>query len=53
MPDNNNNTNKQRRQVPIDSTYGHLQPQSLDIERVVLGAFVIVFLFYLSLVSFL
>ena len=41
MPDNNNNTNKQRRQVPIDSTYGHLQPQSLDIERVVLGALMI------------
>ena len=41
MPDNNINTNKQRRQVPIDSTYGHLQPQSLDIERVVLGALMI------------
>ena len=23
---------------PIDSDYGHLQPQALDIERIVLGA---------------
>ena len=35
-----NQTNK-RRSAPIDSTYGHLQPQALDIERVVLGALMI------------
>jgi len=27
--------------VPIDPSYGHLQPQALDIERVVLGALMI------------
>ena len=27
--------------TPIDSTYGHLQPQALDIEKVVLGALMI------------
>ena len=26
---------------PIDQTYGHLQPQALDIEKVVLGALMI------------
>ena len=26
---------------PIDSAYGHLQPQALDAERVVLGALMI------------
>ncbi|MBQ6062564.1 MAG: replicative DNA helicase [Prevotella sp.] len=33
--------NKPNRQTPIDNTYGHLQPQALDIERVVLGALMI------------
>lgn len=37
MADNN----KQNRQTPIDNTYGHLQPQAVDIERVVLGALMI------------
>ena len=35
-------SNKSRRQsTPIDPSYGHLQPQALDIERVVLGALMI------------
>ncbi|MCI6161819.1 MAG: replicative DNA helicase [Prevotellaceae bacterium] len=34
MPEKKNKT-------PIDSTYGHLQPQATDIERVVLGALMI------------
>ena len=39
-----NNTTKQRRtskQAPVDNTYGHLQPQALDVERAVLGALMI------------
>lgn len=35
MPDNKRNPK------PIDTTYGHLQPQALDAERVVLGALMI------------
>ena len=42
MPDNNSNSNIRRGgQTPIDNTYGHLQPQALEIERVVLGALMI------------
>ena len=43
MPQNSNsNSNKSRRSSqPIDNTYGHLQPQALEIERVVLGALMI------------
>lgn len=42
MPENTNqNRNRKRQQAPIDSTYGHLQPQALDIERAVLGALMI------------
>ena len=34
--------NKSRKQAtPIDNTYAHVQPQALDIERVVLGALMI------------
>lgn len=42
MPDNKT-TNIVRKggQTPIDNTYGHLQPQALEIERVVLGALMI------------
>lgn len=35
------NKNRRRQAVPIDNSYGHLQPQALDIERVVLGALMI------------
>ena len=41
MPDNNSNSNRKSNQTPIDNTYGHLQPQALEIERVVLGALMI------------
>lgn len=41
MPNNNNNKGGHRSSAPIDPTYGHLQPQALDIERVVLGALMI------------
>ncbi len=33
--------NKTRTIAPIDSTYGHLQPQAIDIERAVLGALMV------------
>jgi replicative DNA helicase len=38
MPDINN---KRKQSSPIDNTYGHLQPQALDVEKVVLGALMI------------
>ena len=42
MPENKDqNQPKKRRSAPIDPAYGHLQPQALDIERVVLGALMI------------
>lgn len=39
----NTSTGRSRKRVaaPIDNSYGHLQPQALDIERVVLGALMI------------
>ena len=42
MPSNTtNNSNRKRSSTPIDSSYGHLQPQALDIEKLVLGALMI------------
>ncbi len=43
MPENTNNRQRTRRkaQAPIDNNYGHLQPQAVDIEKVVLGALMI------------
>ena len=46
MPSNNNTANGGGRRsaaskAPVDSTYGHLQPQALELERVVLGALMI------------
>ena len=40
MPERNSNSKSSRRtkQAPIDTTFGHLQPQATDIEKVVLGA---------------
>ena len=34
-------TTRRKAAAPIDPTYGHLQPQALDIEKVVLGALMI------------
>lgn len=39
MPDTSNR--RQKRQPNVDSSFGHLQPQALDIEKVVLGALMI------------
>ena len=36
MPDNKKRTN-----TPVDTTYGHLQPQAIDVEKIVLGALMI------------
>lgn len=33
--------NRKRQPSPIDNTYGHLQPQATDMERVVLGALMV------------
>ena len=42
MPENNSPTRRTtRRQQPVDSTYAHLQPQALDVERAVIGALLI------------
>ena len=42
MPEQNNTSRRQKRQqVPIDNTFGHVQPQALDVERAVLGALMI------------
>ena len=42
MPEKTNNTKPRARKTQeIDMSYGHLQPQATDIERVVLGALMI------------
>ena len=42
MAEQSNNTRRNsRRQQPVDNTYGHLQPQALDVEKAVLGALMI------------
>ncbi len=42
MPERNNSKNSRRgQQAPIDTAFGHLQPQATDIEKVVLGALMI------------
>ena len=44
MPDNNTNNNRKTRKpanVAFDSGLGHLPPQSLETERLVLGALMI------------
>ena len=41
MPEQQKNNRRQRQQQPVDNTYGHLQPQALDIERAVLGALLV------------
>ena len=37
----NNNRRRARKPQPVDTTYGHLQPQALEVERAVLGALMI------------
>lgn len=41
MADNNNSTRRKASSTAIDTSYGHLQPQALDVERLVLGALMI------------
>ena len=42
MADNNQGGSRRKHQsTPIDISYGHLQPQALDLERLVLGALMI------------
>ena len=42
MAENNNRSNRRpRQQTPVDNTFGHLPPQAIDIEQVVLGALLI------------
>ena len=42
MAEQSNNTRRNsRRQQPVDNTYGHLQPQALDVEKAGLGALMI------------
>lgn len=42
MPEQtNNNSQRRRRQLPVDNTYAHVQPQATEIERAVLGALMI------------
>lgn len=43
MPQNNTNSKgaSNRSKAPIDNTYGHLQPQAVELERIVLGALMI------------
>ena len=37
----NSKSNRRSKQAPIDTTFGHLQPQATEIEKVVLGALMI------------
>ena len=43
MAEQENNTSRRRarRPQPVDNTYGHLQPQALEVEKAVLGALMI------------
>ena len=41
MAEQNNKRRTARRQQPVDSTYGHLQPQAREVEQAVLGALMI------------
>lgn len=42
MPDNNTRPRTRKKaQTPIDTSYGHLQPQATEIEKLVLGALMI------------
>ena len=43
MAEQENNTSRRRarKPQPVDNTYGHLQPQALEVEKAVLGALMI------------
>ena len=51
MPDNRQRNNGKKGASPIDPNFAHVQPQAVEIERVVLGALMVdsdAFLWYLS-----
>lgn len=41
MAEQDNGRRRRQKSAPVDNTYGHLQPQALDVEKVVLGALMI------------
>lgn len=41
MSEENNTPRKAHRQQPVDNTYGHVQPQAVEVEKAVLGALMI------------
>ena len=41
MADNRNTQNRRPAPTPIDNAYGHIPPQAVEIEQVVLGALLI------------
>lgn len=41
MAETNNTARRKTQSASIDTTYGHLQPQALDVEKLVLGALMI------------
>ena len=41
MPEKNNTPRRASKPQPVDNTYGHLQPQALEVEKTVLGALMI------------
>ncbi len=41
MPDNRQRSNGRRNVTPVDPNYAHVQPQAVDLEKVVLGALMV------------
>ena len=41
MPETNSPNKRTKRSTPVDNTYGHLPPQALELEKIVLGALMI------------
>lgn len=41
MPEHHTTKSSKRQSAPIDPTYGHLQPQAPDVEKLILGALMI------------
>ena len=41
MPETNSPNKRTKKSTPVDNTYGHLPPQALELEKIVLGALMI------------
>ena len=41
MAETSNTNRRTKKSTPVDNTYGHLPPQAIDLEKVVLGALMI------------